>query len=91
MASGLPRVAAELHAYKAEVDRLRNSPKVRALGARLDEIQLRFGELAAEIRATPAHTVAGVIRKVEAAYPSGMGPAMIASVIHDLDRLAGEG
>ncbi len=84
------RVLDELHAYKSEIDRLRNSPKVRALRARLDELQFRVDELVAEIHDTPARTVAGVLRKVLASYPSGMAPPMMASVAHDLDRLAGE-
>ena len=84
------RLLAELHAYEAEIDRLRNSPKVRALRARLDELQFRINELVAEIHDTPARTVAGVLRKVLASFPSGMAPAMMASVAHDLDRLAGE-
>ncbi len=84
------RVLAELRAYEAEVDRLRNGPKVSALRARLDELHLRFDVLAAEIHATPARSLAGVLSKIQAGYPSGLGPAMIASAIDDLDRLAGE-
>lgn len=84
------RLLAELNAYELEVYRLRNSPKVRTLRTRLDELQFRIDELVAEIHDTPARTVAGVLRKVLASYPSGMAPPMMASVAHDLDRLAGE-
>lgn len=76
IAAHFDRVFAELHAYEAEVDRLKNSPKARALRARLDEIAPRFDELAAEISATAASD------------PTLVAPAMIASAMRDLGRLA---
>ena len=84
------RLLAELHAHEAEIDRLRNSPKVRALRDRLDELQHRYDELVAEIHDTPARTVVGILRKVLASFPSGRAPAVMASVAQDLDRMAGE-
>ena len=95
------RIIEERRAYEAEVDRLRNGPKVRELQALRDEIICRSDELATEIRATPAGTVAGVLRKLQAAdlwghfedttrtHVSAATPRMIASAMRDLERLAG--
>ena len=80
----------EVHAYEAECERQRNSPKVRALRARQAEIQFRVYELQAEIHNTPARTAAGILRKVLASYPSGMAPPIMKSVAHDLYRFAEE-
>ena len=78
---------ADRRAYEAKVERIENSPKVSALRALRDKLICRSEQLAAEIRATPAGTVAGVLRKVQA---SNVTTPMIASAMRDLELLAGE-